>query len=93
MKLPFLPDEDLSQRVAEGLRRQGIDAVSVHEIGRGSRGLTDAEQLEYAAAEGCMLVTYNRQDFQALDDEWLRQERSHAGILWCADRVGVRATD
>ena len=34
MSLTFLLDEDIRPHVAGGLRRRGIDAVSVHEIDR-----------------------------------------------------------
>jgi predicted nuclease of predicted toxin-antitoxin system len=83
----FLLDEDISQRVAEGLRRRDVDAVSVHEAGRSGRRISDEEQLAYATAEGRAIVTYNRQDFQALDDAWRRVGRDHAGILWCAESI------
>ncbi len=86
MSLTFLLDEDLSYRVAEGLRRRGVDAVSVHEVGRANRQVSDAEQLEYATQQGRVLVTYNRADYQALDALWRTQGRAHAGVLWCAER-------
>src|SRR2546422_148246 len=79
-------DEDLSYRVAEGLRQRGVDAVSVYEIGPANRRVSDGEQLDFAATEGRALVTYNRGDFQALDAQWRAQGRVHAGILWCAER-------
>jgi len=46
----------------------------------------DVEQLTFASAEGRVLVTYNRADFQALDEEWRAENRNHAGILWCGER-------
>lgn len=85
--LRLLLDEDMSQRVAEGLRARGIDAVSVHEIGRGNRRVPDEEQLDHASEQGRAFVTYNRGDFQALDAQWRRQGRQHAGILWCQERT------
>ncbi|MBI3966692.1 MAG: DUF5615 family PIN-like protein [Chloroflexi bacterium] len=63
MSLAFLLDEDLSFRVAEGLRQRGVDAVSVHEIGRANRRIPDEEQLTYATTQGRAIVTYNRADF------------------------------
>ncbi|MHB0874983.1 MAG: DUF5615 family PIN-like protein [Anaerolineae bacterium] len=86
MSLTFLLDEDISYRVAEGLRRRGVDAVSVHELGRANQGMPDEDQLAYAAAEGRVLVTYNRADYQALDASWRVTGRPHAGIVWCAER-------
>jgi len=90
MSLAFLLDEDISYRVAEGLRQRRVDAVSVHEVGRANRRVSDAEQLDFAAQEGRVLVTYNRADFQALDAAWRTQERRHAGILWCDERSIAR---
>jgi predicted nuclease of predicted toxin-antitoxin system len=86
VSLSFLLDEDMSQRVAEGLRRRGIDAISVYEIDRANRRVPDSEQLDHAAATGRVLVTYNRSDYQALDAQWRAQGQTHAGILWCAER-------
>ena len=87
MSLRYLLDEDLSYRVAEGLRLRQVDALSVHEIGRANRGIPDAEQVAYATSEGRVLVTYNRADYQALDGQWRALGRGHAGILWCSERT------
>lgn len=48
-------DEDVNPAVAQILRQQGIDALSVHE--NGGRGLPDADHLANAAADGRCLVT------------------------------------
>ena len=86
MTLTFLLDEDLSFRVAEGLRQRGVDAISVQELDRANRGISDEDQPRLAAAQGRVLVTYYRADFQALDTQWRLQGRAHAVILWCAER-------
>jgi predicted nuclease of predicted toxin-antitoxin system len=86
MTLRLLLDEDMSYRVAEGLRRRQIDAVSVGEVGRASKGISDADQLAYAVEQERVLVTYNRADFQALDDQWRAMGRAHFGIIWCSER-------
>lgn len=62
--MQYLIDEDLSPEVAVIARNLGLDAVSVHEIGR--RGLPDEEQFEFAISEGRIVVTRNRDDFAAL---------------------------
>jgi predicted nuclease of predicted toxin-antitoxin system len=82
MTLRFLLDEDLSQQVAIGLRARGIDAVSVHEIGRDNQRISDEIQLAFAVEQGRVMVTYNRRDFQLLDARWREEGRTHAGILW-----------
>lgn len=91
MSLRLLLDEDISRRVAEGLRAVGVDAISVQEIGRGGRRVPDEEQLVYATEQGRVLVTYNRHDFQELDAKWREEGRRHADILWCLERVVMRS--
>jgi predicted nuclease of predicted toxin-antitoxin system len=83
----FVLDEDLSQRVAEGLRTRGVDSISAHEVGRANLRITDEHQLLFATEQGRVLVTYNRADFQALDAEFRRAGRTHAGIIWCSERT------
>ena len=75
----FLLDEDLSPVAAETARGLGLDAVSVHELGR--RGYTDREQLAFAAAEGRIFLTRNRDDFIVLTVEAFHTGEPHAGVL------------
>lgn len=75
----FILDEDLSPVAAETARGLGLDAVSIHEIGR--RGYGDAEQLGFAAAERRIFVTRNRDDFILLTVECFRTGEPHAGVL------------
>ena len=75
----FLVDEDLSTDVARIGRALGLDIISVHEVGRG--GLSDPEQLEYAATEGRCMVTRNRNDFIRWTDEFAGAGRPHAGVV------------
>jgi predicted nuclease of predicted toxin-antitoxin system len=75
----FLLDEDLSPVVAETARGLGLDAVSVHEIGR--RGFGDAEQLDFAARDDRIFLTRNRDDFILLTVETFRTGAAHPGVL------------
>ena len=75
----LLLDEDLSPKIAEILRKKGIDAVSVHDIGRG--GLSDKSHLEYAASEGRCFVTRNRNDYIILTRQFFSSNKSHKGVL------------
>jgi predicted nuclease of predicted toxin-antitoxin system len=75
----FLLDEDLNPTAAEVARGLGLDVVSVHEIER--LGLSDEEQLRFAATEGRILVTRNRDDFLALTTEFYRRGNPHRGVL------------
>lgn len=60
----YLFDEDLPASAAEIARGLGLDATSVHDIGR--RGLSDPEQFGFATGEGRIMVTRNRDDFRRL---------------------------
>ncbi len=72
-------DEDLSQRLAERLRRANIPCTSAHE--EGAEGWSDEAQLEKAGREGRCLVTRNRNDFIELTVQFYRDGREHAGVL------------
>ena len=75
----FFLDEDLSDEVARIARNLGLDAQSVHEVGR--RELDDSDQLDYAASQGMVMVTRNRDDYLALNDEYFETGKSNCGIL------------
>jgi predicted nuclease of predicted toxin-antitoxin system len=75
----FLLDEDLNPAMAEVARGLGLDALSVHEIGR--RGFRDGEQLRFSTAEGRVFVTRNRDDFLRLALTFFQTGEEHAGIL------------
>jgi hypothetical protein len=72
-------DEDVHGAVAAGLRRRGFEVLTTIDAGRS--GTSDAEQLEFAAAETRVLVTFNRGDFARLHADYLVSGRSHAGIV------------
>jgi predicted nuclease of predicted toxin-antitoxin system len=75
----YLLDEDVNPRTAEIARGLGLDVASVHEIGR--RTLSAGEQLEFAAQEGRVLVTRNRDDFIQATLTFFRTGQPHAGVL------------
>ncbi len=65
--------------VVVALRRQGIDVVTAFEAGRAGRD--DEAQLTFGAEQARVIVTSNRADFARLHARWLREGRSHAGII------------
>lgn len=72
-------DEDVHESLLPALRQQGYDALNVRQANR--RGLSDAEQLAYAAEQGQTLFSFNAADYIALHLDYLQTGRSHAGIL------------
>jgi predicted nuclease of predicted toxin-antitoxin system len=73
-------DEDAAERaVVEGLRRGGVDAITVLEAGRAKD--TDEEQLAFAANEARVVYTFNVDHFSRLHRDFLSSGREHAGIV------------
>lgn len=80
MRVRLYFDEDSSRRaLARELRARGTDLATALEAG--TLGKTDEEQLEWAAANGRALYSFNRGDYYALHTAWLRAGRSHSGII------------
>jgi hypothetical protein len=47
----------------------------------GTRGWSDSDHLDHAAAHGYTLITQNPHDFIVLHQQWQAQGRTHSGIL------------
>lgn len=77
--MKFYLDEDLSPKIAEILRRSGIDAQSAHEARMCEA--SDQRQLDFAATEKRCLVTRNRDDFVRLTVQFFNDQRAHCGVL------------
>ena len=74
-RVRFLTDEQVSKAVVMGLRRRGVDVLTVPEAG--TLGAADAEQLRRARDEGRVVFTH--------DDDFLRlaaASTSHAGVVY-----------
>ena len=57
--LSYYLDENVNYgpKVAEELRRRGIDAITTLEAGRADQEIPDQKQLEYATSQGRVMVT------------------------------------
>jgi len=58
-----------------------LDVVSVHEIERTGIAFPDDAQLRFAAAEGRIMITRNRDDFIRLTRDFFQATEPHFGVL------------
>ena len=77
--MKYYLDEDLSPKIAEILRKQNIDCISVHEVGMVRA--SDLEQLMTAAKNKRCFVTKNRDDFIRLTVQFFNDHIPHYGVL------------
>jgi len=77
--VPFYFDEDVSIVVAKIIRAHGFKVICASEVKE--CGITDEEQLKYAAKNNYVLVTHNIRDFCLLAREWAKKEKMHSGII------------
>ncbi len=78
-------DEDISPKICVILRKKGMDAVSAHETGM--LEASDEEQLSFAAAEGRVMVTRNRDDFITLTVQYFDDLKPHKGLIIVAHTI------
>ena len=74
-RVRFFTDEQVPKAVIMGLRRRGVDVLTVPEAG--TLGASDGEQLRRARDEGRVIFTQ--------DDDFLRlaaTDSSHAGVVY-----------
>jgi predicted nuclease of predicted toxin-antitoxin system len=78
-RLKFHIDENLSNAVAFGLRRRGVDVTTTPE--QNLIAASDVEQLAFCLSEGRVLVT-NDEDFLKLN----AQRVEHCGIVYVTNQ-------
>lgn len=74
-RIRFYLDENVDNRIAQGLRTREIDVLTTAEAG--NRGLKDAEHLDYARAENRVIITQDT-DFLVFHANGVE----HAGIVY-----------
>ena len=90
MRIRLYFDEDSGRySLMRELRARGVDLVSAVEAGLIGKGDPDEMQLAWAAANKRALFSFNRRDFYQLHTSWLRQGRSHCGIILSRQDVPV----
>jgi hypothetical protein len=72
-------DEDVPESVAAALRLRGHDVMTVRESKR--KGLSDAEQLDYAHSEQRIFVTHNIADFVKIHNRYEEEGKEHSGLI------------
>jgi len=81
-------DEDVPEDIAITLRLRGYDVKTTKEAG--NKGISDAEQLKYAASEGRILFSCNIADFYLQHNEFIRKGIEHRGIILSKQRpIGI----
>jgi uncharacterized protein with PIN domain len=81
-QIRFYLDEHIPSAVAEGLRRRGVDVLTVQKAGR--IGLADSEQLSFALREQRVMVTMDS-DFLIL----AHQGFLHSGIAYASPTASI----
>ena len=78
-RLKIYTDENVDVRVAEGLRRRGIEAVSVYHEGK--TGVSDQAQLAHAGAHGAVIFTHDS-DLIEIAMELNHRGEDHHGVIF-----------
>lgn len=79
-------DEQMSQRVAEQLRKKGYDVVAITETDLGNRKTPDEPVLLWAVSEQRALATYNIRDFAPMLARLYALGQAHYGIILISEQ-------
>ncbi len=79
MAIALYMDVHVPQAITDQLRRRGVDVLTA--IEDSSAELTDEALLEHASSLGRVLFTQDIR-FKALAENWQRQERPFAGLIF-----------
>jgi len=69
---------------------RGHNVLMARDAGRASRGISDEEQLRFAAHLGRVMFTYDGRDFFRIAVEWQARQEHHAGIVVSQQRPSAQ---
>ena len=80
MPARFCLDEHIDSELAARLEASGFDVLKAQDTQ--VLGASDDKLLEFAAADRRILYTHNIRDFKPLSEQWARENREHAGLMY-----------
>ena len=75
----YMDEDSMDQDLVVALRSRGVDVITALDAGMVEQ--EDRQHLAYASEQGRVLCTFNIGHFHRLHTEYLRQGKSHAGII------------
>jgi predicted nuclease of predicted toxin-antitoxin system len=85
MSIPLYMDHHVKAAITDGLRRRGVDVLTCADDGADQ---SDDDAILERAAHLARAVFTQDDDFLALADEWLRNGRDFAGVIY-AEQMGI----
>lgn len=78
--MKLLLDEQISHKVAERLRKRGVDVIAAT-ADPALRGLADPDLFAAAQQQSRVVVTYNRVDIEAIVRDYAAAGSDHHGLV------------
>lgn len=75
----YFDEDSIQHALVEALRLRGVDVITALDVSLIET--PDEEHLEYAAADGRALYSFNVSDYHRLHSEFLQAGKSHSGIV------------
>ena len=82
----YLDEDTISRRLIKALSSRGVDVVTARDAGL--IGASDREHLEFAAAAGRTIFTFNTRDFARLHVVYASADQHHGGVI-VSDQIHV----
>lgn len=75
----YLDEDSMDKALVQALRARSVDVVTAFESGMIEQA--DQDHLDFATAQGRVLLSFNVGDFYQLHASYLEKNKSHAGII------------